>query len=441
MSKITFKISAKTDVGLVRSNNEDNLCVVSNLIDSTSTWKGDAECRLGSRGALLIVADGMGGMNAGEVASEIAVSVVKECFLNELNDSVLASDSSIVAFMNDAIVKADKQIKAEGRRHRESKGMGTTIVVAWLYNGLLYVSWCGDSRAYIFNPSRGIVQISKDHSYVQDLVDRGVLNKEDAFDFPESNVITRCLSHSSAKAEPQNLDAPFKLQPGDTVLLCTDGLSGMIRDSEIADVMLRHKGSMEDCADALIEAAKVAAGSDNITVALCQITSVDDVIQRISTEKIKDDSVKTTTTEKHQIERRITSFDDGKKKRYLPTWLSALIIFIIAIAVAATVIYFTNPDFFVRQKTKEAKEILPVVTDSNLDSATVDTPADTMPPTIGTITTALPQKTVNTKTTEKKKSEVDKKSTIDENEQKYREKYIQRMEESAGSSDSGSPKE
>lgn len=271
MYKLTYKIAAMTDVGLVRTNNEDNLCVITNLDQKGSTWKNNEVCELGQRGALLVVADGMGGMNAGEVASEIAVSVVKARFTDDIDSVDLKSDESITRFMNESIVIADNTIKKEGKHRPEAKGMGTTIVIAWLLEDRLYVSWCGDSRAYLFNPRRGLVQISKDHSYVQDLVDRGVVSPEDAFDFPESNVITRCLSHSSMKAEPDNLDTPCVLNEGDIVMLCTDGLSGMIRDNKIAEVMADHTDDMGKCIGCLIDAAKEAAGADNVTVCLCQM--------------------------------------------------------------------------------------------------------------------------------------------------------------------------
>lgn len=286
MSAVTFKIAAKTDVGLVRTNNEDNLCVISNLDVEGSTWMNNEVCQLGNKGVLLVVADGMGGMNAGEVASEIAVSYIKERFTHEIDNSVLKSDNSIFRFMNDTIVRADSRIKSEGKHRPETKGMGTTVVIAWLYNGRLYVSWCGDSRAYIYNPSIGLYQISKDHSYVQDLVDKGIVKPEDAFDFPESNVITRCLSHSSMKAEPENIDEPYIVNEGDIIMLCTDGLSGMIRDNETAAVIAEHTDNMSECADSLIEAAKMASGADNITVCLCQILSVTNKMNRTDTADI-----------------------------------------------------------------------------------------------------------------------------------------------------------
>lgn len=299
MSQVTYKIAAMTDVGLVRTNNEDNLCVISNLDVEGSTWLNNEVCQLGSRGTLLVVADGMGGMNAGEVASEIAVSVVKQYFTEKIEDVNLDDNDSIVSFMNDSIVSADKAIKHEGRRRPDAKGMGTTIVIAWIIDNRLYVSWCGDSRAYLYNPNEGLFQISKDHSYVQELVDKGIVKPEDAFDFPESNVITRCLSHSSMKAVPDNLAAPIIISEGDIVLLCTDGLSGMIRDNEIASIIATHSGNLSDCVAELISAAKVAAGADNVTVCLCQILSIQQSkIGRTDTSEInlKDSEIKNGDT-------------------------------------------------------------------------------------------------------------------------------------------------
>ncbi|MBO4586230.1 MAG: serine/threonine-protein phosphatase [Bacteroidales bacterium] len=343
MSTITFKFAAKTDVGLVRTNNEDNLCAISNLDVQGSTWINNDVCQLGSKGALLVVADGMGGMNAGEVASEIAVSVVKERFTHEVNDEVLKSDESIVRFMNDTIVQADDTIKKEGKQRPEAKGMGTTIVIAWLYDSKLYVSWCGDSRAYIFNPNSGLFQISKDHSYVQELVDKGVVKPEDAFDFPESNVITRCLSHSSMKAEPDNLAEPYRVSEGDIVMLCTDGLSGMIRDYEIASVMAAHTDNMTECVDALIEAAKVAAGADNVTVCLCQVLAIRKPINRTDTAEINLASA-TLTEPAPKAKPAAPKKDDkkhdtpscGKKCSCRTKWVAAgLTLLVVALAVAA----------------------------------------------------------------------------------------------------------
>lgn len=274
MSEILFRMAAKTDVGLERANNEDNFQASANLEEAPMRWVNNQQYSLGHKGALLVVADGMGGMNAGEVASEIAINTIRDCFSPEnITDEIAKNRFTIEKFMKGVVVEADKRIKEFAKENPESRGMGTTIVIAWLFDGYLYVTWCGDSRAYVYNPNTGLFQISKDHSYVQQLVDAGKISKEDAFDFPDSNIITRSLSDSSPKANPDCLLMPQKLCNGDIILLCSDGLNGMIRDEEIENVIANHQDNMTECVDALIKAALDAAGADNCTVALCQILS------------------------------------------------------------------------------------------------------------------------------------------------------------------------
>lgn len=274
MSNIKFKIAAKTNVGRVRTNNEDNFQAACDLTTAPMKWVNDMECDLGNKGALLVVADGMGGMNAGEVASEIAINTIREFFSPEnITDKVLESRVGIETFMKNSIIQADKAIKKTAKDNPEHKGMGTTIVIAWILEETLYVAWCGDSRAYIYNRITGLKQISKDHSFVQSLVDKGKISADDAFDYPDSNIITRCLGDSSQKARPDTLAHPITVHNNDIILLCTDGLCGMIRDHEIEQVIAEHEDNMSDCCDQLIEAACEAAGEDNVTVALCKIVS------------------------------------------------------------------------------------------------------------------------------------------------------------------------
>lgn len=298
MSDIRFRIAAKTDVGLERSNNEDNLQVSANLEETPMKWVNNQEYSLGRKGALLVVADGMGGMNAGEVASEIAINTVRDLFSPEnITDEIVKTRFTIEKFMKGVIVEADKRIKAFAKENPESRAMGTTIVIAWLFDGNLYVSWCGDSRAYIYNPSTGLFQITKDHSYVQDLVDAGKISKEDAFDFPDSNIITRSLSDSTPKPNPDCLLMPQKLCDNDIILLCSDGLNGMIRDQEIESIIAANQGNMTECVDALINAALEAAGVDNCTVALCQILSGG---EKSSNERIPKYSIQNKTSDDPQ---------------------------------------------------------------------------------------------------------------------------------------------
>lgn len=272
MSNIILRIAAKTDVGLARQNNEDNFQASADLSTTPMSWVNNKSFNLGEKGTLLVVADGMGGMNAGEVASAIAIETVRDSFVPErLTPEVTGSRFTIEKFMNNVIVEADQRIKAEGRSNPESRGMGTTIVIAWLIDGMLYVSWCGDSRAYVYNPMAGLHQISKDHSYVQQLVDKGSISPEDAFDYPESNIITRCLSDATQKARPESLLHPYQLCNGDIVMLCTDGLSGMLRDPEMEAIIRNTEQDMDVMTDALIRGACDASGSDNITLCVAQI--------------------------------------------------------------------------------------------------------------------------------------------------------------------------
>lgn len=272
MNEIKFKIAAKTHVGIVRDNNEDNFQAVSDLCVKPMTWVQDKECTLSNKGALLVVADGMGGMNAGEVASEIATSTMRDWFSPEnITDEVVKSRYTIERFMKNAIVEADMRIKKTAKERPDTHGMGTTIVIGWVYGSHLYVAWCGDSRAYIYNPVYGLRQITKDHSYVQQLVDQGKIAPEDAFDYPDSNIITRCLSDSPTKAHPDCLVMPHELCDGDVILLCTDGLSGLIHDYEIEETIRNNYQNMEQCTDALISGACMAGGHDNVTVVLCKV--------------------------------------------------------------------------------------------------------------------------------------------------------------------------
>lgn len=269
-----IKLTAGTNVGCVRTNNEDNFIINADL--SRPDWllpKDTSDAiTLRDEGCVLVVADGMGGLNAGEVASAIAVEQVKQEFLNANLKKILKTEKSISKFMSDIVEKADAAIKTRVEEDPETKGMGTTLIFVWVVDNKAYLSWCGDSRGYIFNPDSGLRRISKDHSYVQELVDAGKLDEDLAFDHPNSNIITRCLGDFKDKAKPDF--AIITLKKGDRILLCSDGLCGICRDEEINAVMLAHNESIEECKAELINAALNSGGYDNVTVALMEI--VDD---------------------------------------------------------------------------------------------------------------------------------------------------------------------
>lgn len=267
--KLKFRLAARCGAA-GRPNNEDNFQVDADLSADQWEFQRDKVVSLGDKGALLLVCDGMGGMNAGEVASNIAVETVKQRFSNNnLAHEALVSDEQRCDFIRRVIQEADANIKREGKADPSKSGMGSTIVLAWLIDGKVYVGWCGDSRAYKYNPQRGFVQLSHDHSYVQELVDSGKLSPELAFDHPNNNIITRSLGDPRGAAQPDV--KIFPLEENDVILLCSDGLCGVLRDNEMEQVIAGHQNSMDSCCHALWEAAKNAGWHDNVTITLAQI--------------------------------------------------------------------------------------------------------------------------------------------------------------------------
>lgn len=288
--KVTYKLVAYTDAAgkyspdAFRSGNEDNFYVNYDLSsNSSASSEPDEVLSLGKRGLLMVVADGMGGMNAGEVASQIAVDTVKDAFQKEkLNDSVVATPVSRQKYMERVIKQADKNIKETARKDKSKEGMGSTVIIAWLFNDELVVSWCGDSRVYIFNDKTGIRLLSRDHSYVQELVNEGLLTYNQTFDHPQNNIITRSLGDPTKEARPESRS--IKVGRGDIILLCSDGLSGVLRDRKtydengrlypednIEDIVRANTSSMRQCREALWSAAENGGWYDNVTAILCQI--------------------------------------------------------------------------------------------------------------------------------------------------------------------------
>ena len=253
-----------------RPENEDNFQVAEDLTVSNTGFTTDKVFSLGSKGTLLLVCDGMGGMNAGEVASAVGVDTIKNLFAPQLlTEDVLANDESICVYMKRAIVKADSQIKEEASKDAAKQGMGSTAVMAWLLGHKVYVAWCGDSRCYRYNAASGLEQLSHDHSYVQDLVDTGQLSAELAFDHPNKNIITRSLGDPRGAAKPEA--KVYNLNVGDVILLCSDGLSDSLRDREIEQSISRSLASVGACRDSLWTDSKQAGWHDNVTVVLAQV--------------------------------------------------------------------------------------------------------------------------------------------------------------------------
>lgn len=210
------------------------------------------------------------------MAGAITIDTVRERFSPAaLSDKVLSTSASIRNFMGAVIKEADARVKKYGATHPDAEGLGSTIVMAWVVGRKAYVAWMGDSRVYSLLPEEGVIRrLSKDHSYVQQLVDAGKLTDEEAMLHPNSNIITRSIGDTYQKPRPETME--HDLQDGEMLLLCSDGLCGVCTDAEILGIV-RTTGpdDLRQCKTALADAALEAGGSDNITVALLRMQMAD----------------------------------------------------------------------------------------------------------------------------------------------------------------------
>lgn len=338
MEGTKFRLAARTDAaGKYNPNaplegNEDNMFVDCFLDDNKQgVFMGDVIVDLSERGCLMVVADGMGGMNAGEVASDIAIKTVEKYFApGKLDEKVFKDSKSRISYMEEVVVAADAAIKADSTSNPEHEGMGSTIIMAWLCDNEICLTWCGDSRAYLFRPGQGFWQVSKDHSYVQGLVDEGKITEVEAFDHPYGNIITRSLGDPDKKARPESRS--FKVYQDDIFMLCSDGLSGVVRDRKtyrdgqrldtdnLEDIIAENRESMAECRDRLFEAAQRNDWYDNVTAILCEIVQGEPAPKG---NKGNEPIPNTTSSEGFYGSNNAPNF---KRKRPRILWLAALIV-------------------------------------------------------------------------------------------------------------------
>ena len=239
-----MRIYSATDVGQKRKMNQDYVFASSDPI--------------GNLPNLFVVADGMGGHNAGDYASSHAVSVVVE----EIRQD---RDFNPVKVIRHAIESANREIIEQAQKDEKLKGMGTTMVVSTIVGQYAYVANVGDSRLYVAD--RELQQITRDHSLVQEMVRMGELNAEEARNHPDKNIITRALG-----AE-RTVDVDFfdlKLEPGNVVLMCSDGLSNMVEDDRIGEIISDTDRDLQERGQALISEANRNGGKDNIAIVLIE---------------------------------------------------------------------------------------------------------------------------------------------------------------------------
>jgi serine/threonine protein phosphatase PrpC len=251
LNAVRLRAAALTDVGMVREHNEDSLMAVEYVRDSL--------IEPAQRG-LYVVADGMGGAEAGEVASAIAVQTIRDYVEKRLQGT---EDKDPGALLTAALEEANQKILDYVAGHQESRGMGSTAVGALIVPPHAAVAWVGDSRAY-FMEGASLRQVTKDHSLVQRLVDIGQITADEARTHEHKNVITRSLG--ARASGPAGAEAtPVKFKRGDRLLLCSDGLTAHVDDAAIAKILSRHSDPYE-AARELVVAANAGGGTDNVTV-------------------------------------------------------------------------------------------------------------------------------------------------------------------------------
>lgn len=239
-----MKIANRTDIGRIRTINEDR-CVVQPNLNGFS---------------LAIVADGMGGHQAGDVASQMAIERIQEQ-LQSVHTGMSIEEAKKA--VREAIEQANRQIYEFASSRDQYRGMGTTVVVVLAEEEYILIGHIGDSRAYLCNQGK-FIQLTEDHSLVSELVRSGQITQEEASVHPRRNVLTQALG-TEARVEVSLNHFPWHEE--DLVLLCTDGLSGLV-DSEVLFAILRTKLDLQRKANQLVERALIAGGDDNVTVIL-----------------------------------------------------------------------------------------------------------------------------------------------------------------------------
>lgn len=247
----TVEVCMLSDIGRHRSQNEDRVIYV--------VPPGNAV--LAQKGVLAIVADGMGGHRAGQVASQMAIDLVSKYYYQGSNDSLTALKS--------AFVSANKNIFSSAQENVELKGMGTTCTALVLKNGRIFFGHVGDSRLYRLRDWH-IEQMTEDHTLINELVKQGAVSPREAEHYPHKNIITRAMgTHPEVEISVQG---PYDVQPHDYYLLCSDGLYDLVRDDELTSPVLSklpHAACQE-----LIDLAKNRGGHDNISVGIIAVRPV-----------------------------------------------------------------------------------------------------------------------------------------------------------------------
>lgn len=359
---VIVHVFGRTDVGRTREHNEDAFTVADLTRGVASLTPSLVTHEAGDRGTLFMVADGMGGAAAGEIASEMAVEIVQRELLDTTSEGDPPSDEEFAAAIKRATAAANAHIHAFAVEHPEYRGMGTTATVAGLLGDTLYLAQVGDSRAYLVRGSVGR-QITKDQSLMQKLIEAGELTEEEAEQSERRNIILQALGpEAQIKVDLTHQ----QVRRGDVLVLCSDGLSGQVRGEEIAKVVSQEPDLARAC-QALIDRANESGGPDNITVVIARFegdglaspVETDDVGHRIfplSTDSGPTpviDSIGTATTREMPAAKRVNALppeafvltssipDDNVARRRSRGTLIAMLLLLVMLTAAMWWVYRT----------------------------------------------------------------------------------------------------
>jgi serine/threonine protein phosphatase PrpC len=245
-----MEVAILTDVGRVRENNEDSYLY----------WEAEADDDFRRKGRLAVIADGMGGYEGGQEASRLAVQTVRNVYDN-------LSRNGPQAALTQAFAAAHDRIRSYAEEHPEFYGMGTTCTALAVLERQLHFAHVGDSRLYLVR-NGDISRLTRDHSYVGRLVESGIVRSEDAESHPQRHILTAALGSGVEVAADVSQEA-LTLEQGDTLVLCTDGLWGLVNEQEVA--LIIHENTPADACRELVKMALQRGGPDNITVVVLRV--------------------------------------------------------------------------------------------------------------------------------------------------------------------------
>lgn len=264
----TLEVSGRTDVGLIREHNEDSF-LFGDLVSGKRVSENDSPVlKVEAVPAVLMVADGVGGAASGEIASSMATTIAYEYLRDRWHRGGLRGTVIVADALQQALFAANRAIHAHAVQNKSHHGMGTTATLALTVNGMIYFAQVGDSRAYIVRGDTA-KQMTKDQSLVQRMVDAGKMSQAQAEKSEHRNIILQALGPEEAVVPELTRD---RMQDGDVVVLCSDGLSNQLTSGEIAK-LAKEASSLDTLCSVLIQKALETGAPDNVTVVAARFTT------------------------------------------------------------------------------------------------------------------------------------------------------------------------